>query len=63
MSLLDIYRTHAQAERAAAAKTDLPNRRAMHERSAEAWEDMARDAEITEWRTAINLAAKSIVQT
>ncbi len=63
MSLLDTYLANALMHRQSAAKADLPNRRAMHERSAEAWEEMARDAEITALRAAINLAAKSIVQT
>ncbi|HEX7820569.1 MAG TPA: hypothetical protein VF463_08115 [Sphingobium sp.] len=61
MSLLDTYLANAKAQRDAAAITDLPNRKAMHERSAEAWEEMARDAQITATRAAINLAAKTIL--
>ena len=59
MSLLETYRANAQAQRDAAAKTSLPNRKAMHERSAETWEVMARGVEDTTSRAAINLAAKS----
>ncbi len=61
MSLLDTYLANAKTQRHAAATCNLPNRKAMHERSAEAWEEMARDAEITAARTAINLAAKAAV--
>ncbi|HEX7853383.1 MAG TPA: hypothetical protein VF503_06770 [Sphingobium sp.] len=61
MSLLNTYLANARAQRDAAANCNLPNRKAMHERSAEAWEEMARDAEITAARAAINLAAKTAV--
>jgi len=37
----------------------LPNRRNMHERSADTWETMARAAEDTVDRAAVNLAAKA----
>ena len=47
MTLSETYRAHAAAERAAAAKTNLPNRRAMHERSAMTWEGMAQGVEET----------------
>jgi hypothetical protein len=42
MSLMETYLANAQAQRDAAEKTPLPNRKAMHERSAETWEAMAR---------------------
>ena len=59
MSLIEIYLANAQAQRDAAAKMPLPNRKAMHERSAETWEVMARGVSDTAARAAINLAAKS----
>ena len=59
MSLIETYLANAQAQRDAAAKTPLPNRKAMHERSAETWEVMARSVSDTAARAAINLAAKS----
>lgn len=59
MSLIDTYLANAQAQRDAAVKTTLPNRKAMHERSAETWEAMARGASDTAARAAINLAAKA----
>ena len=59
MSQAEIYLANAQAQRDAAAKTDLPNRKALHERSAETWEAMARSANDTAARAAVNLAAKS----
>jgi hypothetical protein len=59
MSPYEIYTAHAKAQREAAAKTSLPNRKMMHERSAEAWELMAKGVEDTAIRAAINLAAKS----
>lgn len=59
MSLIETYLANAQAQRDAAAKTPLPNRKAMHERSAETWETMARGVRDTAARAAINLAAKS----
>nr|AJW29634.1 hypothetical protein pJE1_212 [Sphingomonas sp. JE1] len=58
MSLIDTYLANARTQRDLAAKTPLPNRKAMHERSAETWEDMARGASDTAARAAINLAAK-----
>ncbi len=54
----DIYRANAAAQRDAAAKTNLPNRREMHERSAMAWDAMAEAAEDTVAKAAVNLAAK-----
>lgn len=59
MTLIETYRMNAAKERAAAAKTDLPNRKAMHEQSAFTWEMMAAAAEDTEQRAAVNLAAKT----
>ncbi|MFT3967767.1 MAG: hypothetical protein QM690_17990 [Sphingobium sp.] len=54
MSAATLYRQNAAAQRAAAGKESLPRRRQQHERSAERWEEMARAAEETERRTAIN---------
>lgn len=59
MTPIETYRANAAAQRAAAAATDLPNRREMHERSAFTWETMAQAAEETMGRAAVNLAAKS----
>jgi hypothetical protein len=59
MSLLDTYLANAQAQRDAAAKTPLPNRKIMHLRSAETWEEMAQGVKDTAVRAAINLAAKT----
>jgi hypothetical protein len=59
MSLIESYRAHAAAQREAAAKTNLPNRRSMHERSAMTWEAMAANAEDTVARTQVNEAAKA----
>ena len=59
MSQIEIYIANAQAQRAAASKTSLPNRKAMHERAAETWEVMALGARDTAARAAINLAAKA----
>ncbi len=53
-----ILRDRATAERAAAAATTLPQRRAMHERAAEAWDTMAFQIEDTSERAAVNKAAK-----
>ena len=52
-------RARAAAERAAAAACTLANRRAMHERSAEAWETMALQVEDTAARSLVNEAAKA----
>ncbi len=59
MTLLETYLANAQAQRDAAAKTPLPNRKAMHERAAETWDVMAQGVSDTAARAAINLAAKS----
>ncbi len=53
-----IYLAYAARERAAASKTTLPNRRVMHERSAEVWEEMARNADATAAMAEVNLQAK-----
>jgi hypothetical protein len=52
-------RARAASERAAAAACSLQNRRAMHERAAEAWEIMALQLEDTAARTLVNEAAKA----
>ena len=59
MTVIETYRANAAAQRAAAANTNLPNRRDMHERSAYTWETMARSAEETMGRAAVNHAAKT----
>jgi hypothetical protein len=59
MTQSEMYWKRAAEERAAAAKTDLPNRQAMLERSAAVWEEMARAVEDTAERTAVNAAAKA----
>lgn len=59
MSNVEIYRANAAAQRAAAASATLPNRRAMHERSAESWEAMAANAADTMARASVNEAAKA----
>ncbi len=58
MSISDSYRKSAARERLLAAKTDLPNRRAMYERSAAIWDEMALNAEATADRASVNAAAK-----
>lgn len=59
MSIIETYRANAAAQWEAAAKTTLPNRRAMHERSAQTWETMAISAEDTVGRALVNQAAKA----
>ncbi|KRB86628.1 hypothetical protein ASE00_08055 [Sphingomonas sp. Root710] len=59
MSNVEIYRANAAAQRAAAANATLPNRKAMHERSAESWEAMAANAADTMARASVNEAAKA----
>jgi hypothetical protein len=59
MTNIEIYRANAAAQRAAALATDLPNRKAMHERSAESWEAMAASAADTMERASVNEAAKA----
>jgi hypothetical protein len=58
MTAIQIYRDNAATERAAAGATNLPNRRAMHERSALVWDLMAGAAEDTVAKAVVNLAAK-----
>lgn len=59
MTPSETYRAHAAAQREAAAKTTLPNRRAMHERSAMAWDAMAEALEDTAEKALVNAAAKA----
>jgi hypothetical protein len=59
MSTAQNYRALAAAQREAAAKTDLLNRRIMHERSATSWDAMAEAAEDTIERSLVNAAAKA----
>jgi hypothetical protein len=59
MTLLETYRANAANERKAAEATNLPNRRAMHERSAITWEEMAANAEALIELTQVNMAAKA----
>jgi hypothetical protein len=59
MTVIETYRANAAAQRDAAKKTDLPNRREMHERSALTWETMAMNAEVTVGRALVNQAAKA----
>ncbi|MGY4397556.1 hypothetical protein ACVWZA_002750 [Sphingomonas sp. UYAg733] len=59
MTMIDTYRANAAAQRDAAEKTNLLNRREMHERSALTWETMAISAEETAGRALVNLAAKA----
>ena len=58
MSVSEIYRAHAAAERASAEGSALVNRRAVYEQSAIVWDRMALSAEKTAARARINLAAK-----
>ena len=59
MTAAENYRSLAAAQREAAAKTTLLNRRIMHERSAMSWDAMAEAAEDTMAKTAVNAAAKA----
>ena len=59
MTNIELYRANAAAQRLAAEKTNLPNRREMHERSARSWEAMAESAAETMARATINEAAKA----
>jgi hypothetical protein len=58
MTPAETFRANAAVQREAAAKTNLQNRRDMHERSAAAWEVMAEANDDTIARTAVNAAAK-----
>jgi hypothetical protein len=59
MTSAENYRALSAAQRDAAAKTDLLNRRIMHERAALAWDAMAEAAEDTVAKSAVNAAAKA----
>lgn len=59
MTPSETYRTLALTERKSAAKAALSSRRAMHERSAMAWDKMAHSAEDTVAKAAVNAAAKA----
>lgn len=54
MSLSNIYRKRAEAERVAAAATNLPNHREQLLRSAEAWERIAQKIEFTAEKAKVN---------
>lgn len=58
MTPAETYRANAAAQREAAQKTTLANRREMHERSATTWESMADATEDTAARAVVNAAAK-----
>jgi cytochrome c5 len=55
----EVYRANAVAERAASQAAILPNRKAMHERSAAVWEQKAAAAEATDGMKRVNEATKS----
>ena len=59
MTQYEIYRANADAQRAAAQNTILPNRRDMHLRSAETWDAMAVAMQDTADRAVVNEAAKA----
>lgn len=59
MTPAESYRANAAAQREAAAKTPLINRRDMHERAAATWEAMAQATEDTAARALVNAAAKA----
>ncbi len=59
MTASETYRAQAAAQREAARKTTLHNRREMHERSAMAWDAMAEAAEDTVAKAAVNAASKA----
>lgn len=58
MTSAETFRANAAAQREAATKTNLQNRREMHERSAAAWEIMAEANDDTVAKAAVNAAAK-----
>lgn len=58
MTNAEQYRAQAAAQRVLAEKSALPNRRAMHERSAMMWDEKAASAEDTIERTLVNAASK-----
>jgi hypothetical protein len=59
MTPSETYRSYAAAQRKAALESNLANRRAMHQRSAETWETMADAAEEVVALAAVNAAAKA----
>jgi len=59
MTQHDVYRANAAAQRTAAENTQLANRRAMHLRSAEAWDSMAAAIEDNAARAVVNEKAKA----
>ncbi len=59
MSNAEHYRAQAATQRALAAKSDLANRRLLHERSAMMWDEMAVSAEDTIERAQINAASRA----
>ncbi len=59
MTPAETYRANATAQREAAEKTTLANRRAMHERSASTWDAMAEATEETAARAVVNASAKA----
>ena len=60
MDIAASHRARAAAERAKAAKTNLPNQRIMYERAAEAWDVMALQIEETAGRAIVNAEAKAV---
>jgi len=62
MNQFEIYLANADAQRAAAEKTSLVNRREMHLRSAETWESMAAAVRDTAGRALVNEAAKAAMK-
>ena len=59
MNAIQHYRAQAADQRALAEATNLPNRRAMHERSAAMWEEKACAAADTAERTLVNAEARA----
>lgn len=59
MTPAETYRANAAAQREAADKTTLANRREMHERSASTWDAMAEATEDTAARAVVNASAKA----
>ena len=59
MTPAETYRANAAAQREAAEKTTLANRRDMHERSASTWEAMAEATDDTAARAVVNAASKA----
>lgn len=59
MDISETYRRNAARERALAAACELPNRRAMHDKSAATWDAMATAAEETAGMAIVNAAARA----